>query len=112
MTDRKLVRKRLGLALASLAFVATVALLWLHAQIGDPGECGRYVVDGTWPFVAVAAIWTIGPPIWFFVEYTFLYCKDDTDTAFEQFKHQQQLAAAVWLGFMAFLAAAWTIVAG
>ena len=112
MTDRKSVRKRLGLVLAGLALMATAVLLWLQSQTGDRGECGRSVADVTWPFVVVAAIWTVGPPIWFLVEYTFLYGKDDTDMAFEKFKHQQQLAAAVWLGLMAFLAAAWTIVAG
>lgn len=111
MTDGELVRKRLGLVLACLALIATAALLWCQCQIGDRVECVKHVADDRWQFVAVAAIWTIGPPIWFLVEYTVLYGKDDTETAFEKFKHQQQLAAAVWLGLMAFLAAAWTIVA-
>ena len=92
--------------------IATIDLLWLHAQFGDHGECRKHVADGTWPFLAVAAIWTIGPPIWFLVEYALLYDKNDTDEAFEKFKHYQQLAAALWLGLMAFLAAAWTIVVG
>ena len=52
-----------------------------------------------------AAIWAIGAPLWFWVEYWFLYMATppvEGADGFAQFRHNQQLAAAIWAGVLAF----------
>ncbi|MBX7166611.1 MAG: hypothetical protein K1X74_09720 [Pirellulales bacterium] len=46
-----------------------------------------------------AIVWTFGPPIWFIVEYSYLYPWLDGNPAHkEDLKHGQGLAAAFWAG--------------
>ena len=52
-----------------------------------------------------AAIWAIGAPFWFWAEYWFLYMASppaEGADGFAQFRHNQQLAAAIWAGVLAF----------
>ena len=53
--------------------------------------------------LALAAMWAVGPPIWFFVEYYLFYRKAAAAGSWELFKHGQQLAIAVWAGVAATL---------
>ena len=112
MTNKKTAPKRCrNIVAALLAIVATFVLvvLLMHFHCGPESECRRNLIaERYWMFVVMAAMWTIGPPLWFLFEYAFLY--DKNETSIEEFRYQQQLAAALWLGVMACLAAGWTIV--
>jgi len=57
------------------------------------------------PFLA--AIWTIGVPIWFWVEYTFLASEEEKNdsVSFKRLKYSQELASKIWLAVAAVLAA-------
>jgi outer membrane protein OmpA-like peptidoglycan-associated protein len=47
---------------------------------------------------ALAAIWAVAPPAWFWFEYFYLYRPLGNPEAFEQFKYGQQVAVAIWAG--------------
>lgn len=52
---------------------------------------------------ALAALWAVGAPFWFFVEYYFFYRKAAAPDSWELFKHGQQLSLAIWVGISAAL---------
>lgn len=61
--------------------------------------------DKAWCLRALA-VTTIGPPIWFFVEYFYLVdhaLLRNRKELFDAFKHAQDSTAKVWLGAVAFL---------
>ena len=47
--------------------------------------------------------WLVGPPVWFWYEYYFLYLELGVQDAFEEFKYGQQLSVAIWVGVSIFL---------
>ena len=51
----------------------------------------------------LAASWAIAAPMWFFYEYFFIYRVHGTLGSWDQFKHGQQVSAAVWAGLTASL---------
>jgi len=53
--------------------------------------------------LSLAATWAVGAPIWFFVEYYFLYRHAAAPDSWELFKHGQQVAIPVWAGIAAAL---------
>ncbi|KZX57046.1 hypothetical protein A3709_04555 [Halioglobus sp. HI00S01] len=58
---------------------------------------------------AVLASWGIGPPVWFFYEYHFVFRHPDKGgnaDAVSEFKYSQGLATKVWAGVLAALVAA------
>jgi len=52
---------------------------------------------------ALAALWAIGAPSWFFYEYFFIYREVGVEGSWDLFKHGQQLAVAIWAGLTATL---------
>ena len=56
--------------------------------------CPRYVIF---------AGWAMGPPVWFVIEYWFLFDAKIEDL--QSFKNYQTLGRNLWLGFLAYLAA-------
>jgi hypothetical protein len=46
-------------------------------------------------------VWAVLPPIWFWFEHWFLYSPYGDKEAFAQFRHSQQLSAAIWAGILA-----------
>ena len=54
---------------------------------------------------ALAGVWGVGGPMWFFSEYFFIYRRAGTAGSWEQFKHGQQVSAAIWAGLSVSLAA-------
>ena len=52
---------------------------------------------------ALAAVWAICAPSWFFYEYFFIYRKVGVEGSWDLFKHGQQLAVAIWAGLTATL---------
>lgn len=52
---------------------------------------------------ALAALWAIGAPLWFFFEYYYLYRVAAAPDSWELFKHGQQVAIAIWAGVTAVL---------
>jgi hypothetical protein len=50
------------------------------------------------------ALWAIGPPAWFCIEYFFLYKPYGPAGTFEAFKYGQDVASKFWLAFVGLLA--------
>lgn len=77
----------------------TFALWWLFSS---PGCKANWKWLGQW----LAAIWAVGPPVYFFFEWWSWAPRNPADrkTEFEEFKHSQDVAAKVWIGFAATLA--------
>lgn len=46
----------------------------------------------------LGAVWAVAPPVWFWYEFFFLYRVRGDPAGFEQFKHGQQVAVAIWAG--------------
>lgn len=59
---------------------------------------------GFWLYVAIG-VWAVGPPVWFWSEYFFVYRKWGKDGTLELFKYGQQVAGAIWAGMLAGLIA-------
>lgn len=55
---------------------------------------------------AIALFWTLGPPIWFYIEYALLFDNWNDKDAVAQFKDLQGHAAKIWAGMLAFLTGA------
>lgn len=49
------------------------------------------------------AIWVLGPPIWFFIEYFYLFRQHGKPGCIETFKYGQELASRIWLALVAVL---------
>ncbi len=54
------------------------------------------------PHAVILGGWLIGPPVWLWLEYQFLFDKAVDEWKF--FKHAQSLQRNLWLGLSAFLA--------
>ena len=53
---------------------------------------------------SIVAIWLVGPPIYFYIEWVFLY-KESDEYPLEKFKYSQGLARSIWLAVTAVLVA-------
>ena len=53
---------------------------------------------------SIVAIWLLGPPIYFYIEWVFLY-KESDEYPLEKFKYSQGLARNIWLAVTAILVA-------
>ena len=49
------------------------------------------------------AFWTIGPPVWFWFEYFWLFKQYSKPEHLEIFRHGQQVSASIWAGVIAFV---------
>jgi hypothetical protein len=49
------------------------------------------------------AIWVLGPPIWFFFEYFYLFRQHGKPGCIDTFKYGQELASRIWLALVAVL---------
>ncbi|MCE9611365.1 MAG: hypothetical protein K8R23_14310 [Chthoniobacter sp.] len=86
----------LGITSAAV-FVATLvfAFRWQGIALATPRQ-------KKWAKAALA-IWLVGPPVWFWFEYFWVF-KDYGDFAqFEHFKYGQEQAAKIWAGTLVFL---------
>ena len=85
--DKPRVRKAVFRTLILVAIIyAAVSLLVKHE---------------TWRLFLIGG-WVLLPPLWFYVEYTFLF--DKTKENFKEFKYVQELARNIWAGFALLLA--------
>src|SRR4051812_851743 len=50
-------------------------------------------------------LWVLLPPVWFFIEYIFLYRHFGKPACFEQFKYAQELVGRGWIVLVAALGA-------
>jgi len=89
---------------AGLAALGLVASIWygycrVDAKLTE--ICVRNVKG------AILGIWVLLPPIWFWVEYFFIYKNLDSEVRPElgQFKYGQQLSAKIWLAVVSLLTA-------
>ncbi len=71
----------------------TAVTVWL--QLSPPGERTQPVLLG------LAALWAIGAPLWFFLEFHYFYRTAPGPKSWDLFKHGQQLAIAIWAGLTA-----------
>ncbi|KMP11914.1 hypothetical protein UR09_02280 [Candidatus Nitromaritima sp. SCGC AAA799-A02] len=86
---RAKIRKFLG------PFLAVAGLLYTYRS--HLNDC---------PHAVIFAAWAVLPPVWFILEYRFLFDRNrESSIDFEAFKHSQTLARNLWVGFLAFLAA-------
>lgn len=70
--------------------VATVVLTWF--ALANPAHpCVRY-------FPLLVLGWAVGPPLWFWFEYYFVYLAEGAPGSEEWFKHGQQVSFAIWAG--------------
>ena len=83
---KKKIRKLLGPFLVAIGLGYTY-----HSHLT---VCPRYIILGGW---------AMGPPLWFILEFVFLY--DPKEEDLQHFKHYQSLGRDLWLGFLVFLAA-------
>jgi hypothetical protein len=81
-----------------LAGIATLAFVYFVWSRG-PGPEHIYEI------YMLAAAWAIGPAVWFWYEYFFVYRQHGDAAAFDEFKHGQQTAIAIWAGVTLSLAA-------
>ena len=91
----------ISLAGAIIALVTVFTGLKVLNQILN-GESGTAAAK---TLALFAAIWAIGAPLWFWVEYWYLFMASppvEGGDAFAQFRHNQQLAGAIWAGVLAF----------
>jgi hypothetical protein len=84
--SKRKIRKLLGPVLVAIGLGYTY-----HSHLTG---CPRYVIF---------AGWAMGPPVWFVIEYWFLFDAKVEDL--QSFKHYQALGRNLWLGFLAYLAA-------
>jgi len=84
--SKRKIRKFLGPFLVAIGLGYTY-----HSHLTG---CPRYIILSGWAIV---------PPVWFILEYRFLF--DTKEEDLQHFKHYQSLGRDLWLGFLAFLAA-------
>ena len=84
--SKRKTRKFLGAVLVAIGLGYTY-----HSHLTG---CPRYVIF---------AGWAMGPPVWFAIEYWFLFDAKAEDL--QSFNYYQTLGRNLWLGFLAYLAA-------
>ena len=79
---------------SGVAVIATVVALILAYRDGSwtpPAD--------RWMAVTLFVLWSVGPPIWFLLEWTFKGPDPRDKDKFDKFKYSQDLAKNVWAGF-------------
>jgi hypothetical protein len=83
---------RAAIALSVIGFVAT---LWVAYDAWATKVVLRlYLTIG---------IWAVVPPVWFWIEYFFIYRRYGQPGTLELFKYGQDVAKAIWAGVLAAL---------
>ena len=91
---RKIVRRAAYFSIACvLGTVVVVGYAWAGGTYGLP------ILYGT------IGLWAIGPPIWFWREYFYLYRAEGEPDTLELFKYGQDVSKAIWAGVLAALIA-------
>jgi hypothetical protein len=89
---------RTGETVAVLTFASTVATVILYINDKADAEYIRYMhIAWLW--------WVIAPPVWFSVEYFYLFKKYKIRGTFEAFKYGQDVASKAWLAIAVALSA-------
>jgi hypothetical protein len=87
------------------ALLVTIVVAFIYVRESGVGYALLKSHERSVKFI-VAAVWTIFPPVWFWIEYFFLFRKYGDENHLEAFKHGQQVAAAIWAGLLVLLFAA------
>jgi hypothetical protein len=77
-----------------LTIAATVAILVALGSLAAAGFAW-FTKNVNWLY-AVIPLWIIGPPVWFWFDYFFVYRKYGDPEAFDSYKHGQQISLAIW----------------
>lgn len=88
-------RKRIAAVAGVIAVLAAVASLWVMWP-------DSYKLKNSWvPWVAT--FWTLGPPLWFFIEVAWLFKEWGDPKEVAIFTRLQEHAAKIWAGMLALL---------
>src|SRR5262245_58251279 len=79
----------------AFAFVTTRSVL--HASMATPADLSTVVL--------FAVVWAVVPPVWSWFDYFYLFRCCGDRKQLEEFKHGQQVSAAVWAAIAVTLAA-------
>jgi hypothetical protein len=90
-------RRLMAWAAAAFGFVALLLGLF---GFGDP-------LDSLHPIkvlqAALLAIWILGPPVWFWYEFFYLYKRARNPEEWDRFKHGQEQSGKIWLALVTVL---------
>ena len=87
-------RGRMIVRIAAAVAIATAAIsLW---ALWPPAARPQWLP-------AIALIWALGAPIWFFLEYVYVFDNWGDERAIVRFKDLQAHAAKIWAGVLALL---------
>ena len=78
-------------------FLITIVLM--IAAVWRGGQSWGVVI------AALAMLWAVGAPAWFWYEYFFMYRLDGEPGSFDLYKHGQQVSIAIWAGLAVSLGA-------
>lgn len=84
-----------------VGIVAAGALLWTLCHL----RTAQTKRQSPRHLPVLIALWAILPPVWFWIEYFFIYRLNGVPGTLEFFKYGQQTAAAIWAGTLAVLLA-------
>lgn len=100
-TESRTWRKKL-VVIRALVSAAALGFAWWSAHVA----LGARPTNGippqlSWSLGIVFLFWTVGPAVWFWIEYYFLWPK--TGTPIEELKYGQELSKSVWVAIAAVL---------
>jgi len=81
---------------------ATFAGACVGFGIATPRECYPLTKK------SILIVWTLGVPVWFAIEFWFIYRKKSLPDTFEKFKHSQELTSKIWLAVLGVLVLLYT----
>lgn len=92
---------------AALALIITLSVMFSLDEVkADPSKTIQILFFSI-EFAVVKnlgiAFWTIGPPLWFWLEYFWLFKCYGDPTMLEEFKHGQHVSTSIWAGVIAFM---------
>ncbi|MDW4496929.1 hypothetical protein R5H30_02965 [Sulfitobacter sp. D35] len=98
-----------GLAVVT-ALVYLASMIWMLPMLARTSDgalqaetLSFWQLANVWLLCLLALLWAIGPPIWFWAEYYFVFLRSEHthgEKAFEGLRYGQQLSTAIWAGLL------------
>jgi hypothetical protein len=82
------------------AILGGLAILWTAQLAYDAPAC-----ETPRKLILLAALWGVWPPLWWWIEFFFIYPRHHTPEKFELLKHGAQASLAIWAPIAVALAA-------
>lgn len=97
----------LAAVVAALALIFTLSVVFSLDEVKASADNQIQLLFFSVDFSVVKnlgiAFWTIGPPLWFWLEYFWLFKCYGNPTMLEEFKHGQHVSTSIWAGVIAFM---------